>query len=263
MATKQPAPVKEISVEEKLRALMNLQIVDSRVDRIRTVRGELPLEVEDLEAELEGLQTRIQKKKDEIAQLDAEIQGKKNLMNEAAILITKYEQQQNNVRNNREFDSLSKEIEYQSLEIQLAEKRIKEFKARIDLFEEDIKGYAVRLEERTADLGHKKTELDAIIAETQKEETSLVAFSEKFEAHIEERYLSAYRRIRGNAFNGLAVVAINRDSCGGCFNMIPPQRQLDIAQRKKVIVCEHCGRILVDNLLAEEESEKINAMINS
>jgi predicted nucleic acid-binding Zn-ribbon protein len=145
----------------------------------------------------------------------------------------------------------------------LNEKRIKEFKARIDLFEEDIKGYAVRLEERTADLTHKKTELDAIIAETQKEETSLVAFSQQFEAHIEDRYLSAYRRIRGNAFNGLAVVAIDRDSCGGCFNMIPPQRQLDIAQRKKVIVCEHCGRILVDNLLAEEESEKINGMINS
>lgn len=257
MATKQPVTTKETSVEDKLRALMDLQIVDARIDRIRTLRGELPLEVEDLENELEGLKTRIQRKKDEIAQLESEIQAKKNLIKDALALISKYEQQQMNVRNNREFDTLTKEIEYQSLEIQLAEKRIKEFKSRIELFQQEIANYEAKLAERNSDLEIKRAELDVIIAETESEEQELLTHSQKFEANIEERYLSAYKRIRQNTFNGLAVVGISRGACGGCFNVIPPQRQLDIAQRKKIIVCEHCGRILVDQLLGEEETEKI------
>jgi uncharacterized protein len=261
MSKKSAVAPKDLTVEEKLRALMDLQIVDSRIDKIKTIRGELPLEVEDLEAEIEGMETRIKRKKSEITQLEAEINGKKNLMREAATLITKYEAQQLNVRNNREFDSLSKEIEYQSLEIQLAEKRIKEFRARIDLFEQEIEGYVTRLEERKADLSHKKGELDAIIAETQKDEEKLQNFSTTFSGHIEDRYLTAYKRIRSNSFNGMAVVPIERNACGGCFNMIPPQRQLDIAQRKKIIVCEHCGRILVDAELHSDEIDKVDDMI--
>ena len=173
------------------------------------------------------------------------------------MLISKYEQQQGNVRNNREFDSLSKEIEYQSLEIQLAEKRIREFNARIEVLKEELASFEEKRAERQANLDLKREELDAIVAETQKDEEALLQKSQAFEAQIEERYLNAYKRIRGNAVNGLAVVHIDRDSCGGCFNTLPPQRILDIALRKRINQCEHCGRILVDSELASEENERL------
>lgn len=252
---------KEMTVEEKLRTLFDLQQIDSRIDKIRTLRGELPLEVQDLEDEIAGLDTRIQRQKEEVKKLEGEISAKKTLIKEAGALIAKYEQQQMNVRNNREFDSLSKEIEYQNLEIQLAEKRIKEFKAKIELVNVNIEELESKHEDRNQNLTHKKGELDAIISETQREEQDLLDKSASFEALVEDRYLAAYKRIRSNSFNGLAVVAIERDSCGGCFNKIPPQRQLDIAQHKKIIVCEHCGRVLVDVMLASEEIDKIDDML--
>lgn len=252
---------KEASVEEKLRALFDLQQVDSRIDKIRTIRGELPLEVQDLEDEIAGQETRITKQREEVDGLEEEITNKKNAIKESQSLIKKYEQQQMNVRNNREFDSLSKEIEYQNLEIQLSEKRIKEFKLKIDMVKKNIEELEKKMEDRKTDLNHKKAELDDIIAETQKDEESLIKYSKDFEKNIEERYLSAYKRIRKNSFNGLAVVSIERDACGGCFNKIPPQRQLDIAQRKKILVCEHCGRVLADAVLASEEVEKIDKLL--
>lgn len=255
------ANLKEVTVEEKLRALFDLQQVDSRIDRIRTIRGELPLEVQDLEDELMGLETRIEKQKEEIANLDQEIADKKNTVKDSQALIKKYEQQQSNVRNNREFESLAKEIEYQNLEIQLAEKRIKEFKAKIEMVKKTVDDLEDKYKDRKNDLKHKKSELDDIIAETEKDEQKLIKYSEEFEKNIEERYLTAYKRIRKNSFNGLAVVSIERDACGGCFNKIPPQRQLDIGQRKKILVCEHCGRILVDSLLGSEEAERIDKLI--
>lgn len=235
-----------LSVEEKLTALYNLQQVDSKIDKIRQIRGELPLEVQDLEDDVEGLETRIQKFTDEVNGLEDSIVERKNIMKDALAQIKKYEEQQNNVRNNREFESLNKEIEFQQLEIQLSEKKIKEFKANIEQKNEIIEVAKNELEERKKDLDAKKAELDDIIAETQKEEENLQKESKKAEGQIEDRLLIAYKRIRSNARNGLAVVTIQRDSCGGCFNKIPPQRQLDIRMRKKVIVCEHCGRILVD-----------------
>lgn len=264
MAKKVSATVlnpKEMSVEEKLRALYDLQLIDSKIDRIRTVRGELPLEVQDLEDEIAGSETRIKKMKDEFASLEAEISHRKNAIKDSQALIKKYEQQQANVRNNREFDSLSKEIEYQNLEIQLAEKRIKEHKVKIEMIKKNVEELEKKLAERKEDLKHKKEELDDIIAETEKEEQILLEKSKEFEKFIEDRYLTAYKRIRSNSFNGLAVVTIERDSCGGCFNKIPPQRQIDIAQRKKILVCEHCGRIIVDPVLASEEQEKIYKFI--
>jgi uncharacterized protein len=242
----------DISVEEKLRSLYKLQIVDTQIDKIRIVRGELPLEVQDLEDELAGLQTRIDNQKTEVLQLDQSINDKKNAIKDALALIKKYESQQGNVRNNREFDSITKEIEYQTLDIQLSEKRIKEFKAGIDAKNELIEAARITLEERTKDLEDKKAELADIVAETEKDEQKLVEESKKASSKIEDRLLVAYRRIRDNASNGLAVVTIQRDACGGCFNKIPPQRQMDIRLRKKIIVCEYCGRVLVDPEIAGE-----------
>ncbi len=261
MAKKEATVAKDLTIEQKLRALFDLQLVDSRIDKIRTIRGELHLEVQDLEDEIAGLDTRVQKQKQELTSLEHEIVGKKNAIKESQSLIKKYEQQQQNVRNNREFDSLSKEMEFQNLEIQLAEKRIKEFKFKIEGVKAAIDELTSKHDDRKNDLKHKKAELDDIIEETKKEEDSLQKLSNEFEKNIEDRYLTAYKRIRHNSFNGMAVVAVERDSCGGCFNKIPPQRQLDIAQRKKIIVCEHCGRVLVDLVLASEESEKIDKKI--
>jgi len=242
----------DLSVEEKLKALYSLQKVNSEVDKIRTLRGELPLEVQDLEDEIAGLQTRIEKYQDEVKNLESAVATKKNEIVEAQSLIDKYKEQQNNVRNNREFESLAKEIEYQTLEIELCEKRIKEFtnqsKEKNDIIEESRK----TLDERTNDLNDKKSELDEIIKDTEKEEELLLKKREDYEAIIEERLLTAYKKIRKNARNGLAVVTVERDACGGCFNKIPPQRQLDIRSRKKIIVCEYCGRILVDTDLSTE-----------
>ena len=236
----------EITVEEKLKALYNLQKIDSEIDRIRTIRGELPLEVQDLEDDIEGLETRLQKLTDEVNGLEDTIVERKNMITDALAMIKKYEEQQGKVRNNREFDSLSKEMEYQNLEIQLCEKKMNEARTNIEAKNELTEVAKGNLAERQIDLNHKKSELDGIIAETQKDEEKLEKDSAKARKIIEERLLFAYSRIRDNSLNGLAVVKVERSACGGCFNKIPPQRQLDISLRKKVIVCEHCGRVLVD-----------------
>ena len=248
---KKSAEVAEMSVAEKLKALYDLQLVDTAIDKIRILRGELPLEVQDLEDEIEGLQTRVSKYDDDVESLEKSINGKKQEISNAQDLIKKYEEQQNNVRNNREYDSLSKEIEFQTLEIELCEKRIREFSGQIDEKKVVIDESKGVLDERKLDLENKNKELDDIIAETKKEEGVMEKKSAQLEAIIEERLTSAYNKIRGNARNGLAVVPVERDACGGCFNKIPPQRQLDIASRKKIIVCEYCGRILVDPKISE------------
>jgi len=237
----------EISVEERLRALYSLQLVDSEIDKIKTLRGELPLEVQDLEDEIAGLETRLGNLRDEVTNLEKSVTKKNNEITDAEALIKKYEEQQKNVRNNREFDSLSKEIEYQNLEIELYNKKIREFNFQMDEKKVLIGESEASLADRQADLDNKKSELDEIISDTQKEEEGLYKKSDKIQAIIEDRLLTAYKRIRSNARNGLAVVSIQRDACGGCFNQIPPQRQLDIKSRKKIIVCEYCGRILVDD----------------
>lgn len=237
---------KDISIEEKLRALHELQSVVSDVDKIKTLRGELPLEVQDLEDEITGLKTRIVNLEDETKSLETAIKNKKVAIKDSEALIKKYGEQQNNVRNNREFDSLSKEIEFQTLEIELSEKRIKEFTAEMEEKKAAIDSSKSLLKEREEDLDRKKNELDEITQETRIEEEKLKSKAEKIESFIEPRLLTAFKRIRKNARNGLAVVTIQRDACGGCFNKIPPQRQMDIANRKKIIVCEYCGRILVD-----------------
>jgi predicted nucleic acid-binding Zn-ribbon protein len=248
---KKSAEVAEMSVAEKLKALYDLQLVDTAIDKIRILRGELPLEVQDLEDEIEGLQTRVSKYDDDVESLEKSINGKKQEISNAQDLIKKYEEQQNNVRNNREYDSLSKEIEFQTLEIELCEKRIREFSGKIDEKKVVIDESKGVLNERKLDLENKNKELDDIIEETKKEESVMEKKSATLEAIIEERLTSAYNKIRGNARNGLAVVPVERDACGGCFNKIPPQRQLDIASRKKIIVCEYCGRILVDSKISE------------
>ena len=240
------AKTEEISVEEKLRTLFELQQIDSKIDKIKTVRGELPLEVRDLEDFVAGLETRIGNFTEELKTLDESIVEKKNVIKEAQALIKKYETQQGKVRNNREFDSLTKEMEFQNLEIQLAEKRIKEYKANIISKKEIAEQSEEELTSRQKDLKIKKKELEEIVAETEKEEAALLKKSKNSEAIIDERLLNAYKRIRSNVMNGLGVVTVERDACGGCFNKIPPQRQLDIRLHKKIIVCEHCGRILVD-----------------
>jgi hypothetical protein len=249
---------KELSVEEKLQALYNLQKVDSEVDKIKILRGELPLEVQDLEDEIAGLQTRIEKLEVELKDNDTAINNKNNEIEEAKALIKKYEEQQNNVRNNREFDALTKEVEFQNLEIELCEKKIREFKFRIDEINKTFNNSKSFIEERTKDLEHKKDELDEITKETQKEEDDLNKKSEEIAATIDERLVIAYKRIRSNARNGLSVVTVERDACGGCFNKIPPQRQLDIRMRNRITVCEYCGRILVDKdiEIPMEELEK-------
>lgn len=245
------ASTKEATVAEKLDALYALQMIDSQIDKIRTIRGELPLEVQDLEDDVEGLETRINNLQEEAKELETEVADRKNAVKDAETAIAKFKEQQNNVRNNREFESLAKEIEFQELEIKLHDKRSKEAKIKITSKKEVLDETIARLELRKGDLATKKGELDEIIAETQKEEDALLAQSDKAKAGIDERLISAYSRLRENAKNGLAVVSIDRDSCGGCFNKIPPQRQMDIEARKKVTVCEHCGRIIVPQVVTE------------
>ncbi|MCB0470835.1 MAG: hypothetical protein KDC51_10055, partial [Flavobacteriaceae bacterium] len=237
----------EVTVEERLRALYDLQLIDSRIDEIRNVRGELPLEVRDLEDEVAGLNTRLEKLVDSLETIDAEINARKNLIEESKTLIKKYAEQQKNVRNNREYNSLTKEVEFQELEIQLAEKHIKEFKAQIEQKKEVIAETKERLKERETHLKHKKGELNEILAETEKEEQALIKKSEEYQNQIEERLVKAYKRIRSNVKNGLAVVPIERGASGGSFFTIPPQIQMEIASRKKIITDEHSGRILVDS----------------
>jgi predicted nucleic acid-binding Zn-ribbon protein len=254
------ATTKELSVEDKLRAIYDLQIIDTRIDEIRNVRGELPLEVEDLEDEVTGLSTRLDKLKSDLVLIEEQIKTKKNAIDEHQAAIKKYTTQQKEVRNNREFNSLTKEVEFQELEIQLAEKQIKELKATIEHKKEVIATSKEKLDQKTLHLKHKKAELNDIMAETQKEESFLTEKSAEYEALIEERLLAAYKRIRSSVRNGLAVVSIERGASAGSFFTIPPQIQVEIAARKKIITDEHSGRILVDSTLAEEEKEKMQKL---
>ena len=251
------ATTKELSVEEKLRALYDLQIIDTRIDEIRNVRGELPLEVEDLEDEVAGLTTRLEKLQNDLVTIEDNIKAKKNAIENHQAAIKKYTEQQKDVRNNREFNALTKEVEFQELEIQLAEKQIKELKASIEHKKEVVSNPKEKLEQKTTHLKHKKAELNDIMAETQKEESFLMEKSAEYEGQIEERLLAAYKRIRSSVRNGLAVVSIERGASAGSFFTIPPQTQVEIASRKKIITDEHSGRILVDASLADEEKEKM------
>ena len=256
------AKKKEITVEQRLRALYDLQLIDSRIDEIRNVRGELPLEVRDLEDEVAGLNIRLDKLVSNLETVDNDITSKKNSIEESKALMKKYAEQQKNVRNNREFNSLTKEVEFQELEIELAEKHIKEFKVQIEQKKVVVAETKERVKERENHLKHKKSELDAILAETEKEEKALIGKSEDYKKQIEERLVAAYNRIRTNVKNGLAVVPIERGAAGGSFFTIPPQVQVEIAARKKVITDEHSGRILVDAALADEQKAKMEKMFS-
>jgi predicted nucleic acid-binding Zn-ribbon protein len=256
------ATTKELSVEEKLRAIYDLQLIDSRIDEIRNVRGELPLEVEDLEDEVAGLSTRSEKLKKDLETIEDLIKTKKNAIDEHKESIKKYSKQQDSVRNNREFNSLTKEVEFQELEIQLAEKQIKEMKASIEHKKEIIAQSKEKLESKTNHLKHKKAELTDIMSETEKEESFLSDKSAEYRSLIEGRLLAAYDRIRSSVRNGLAVVSIERGASAGSFFTIPPQTQVEIAARKKIITDEHSGRILVDTVLAEEEKVKMEHLFS-
>ncbi len=253
---------KELTVEERLKSLYDLQKTLSEVDRIKTERGELPLEVQDLEDEIEGLQTKIGNFNDEIEQLNAIISNQKNSIEQSQSLINKYEKDQDNVRNNREYDYLTKEIEFQQLNVQSAQKKIDEASHKIEAIVEKIHIAKDQLNENTQVLSEKKGELDTIIAETKQEEEKQREKAKKLENKInnaDPRLLNAFKRIRKNARNGLGVVYVQRNACGGCFNRIPAQRQMEIKMRKKVIVCEYCGRILIDPAIAGvSESEAKN-----
>ena len=243
------ATAKELTVEEKLKSLFRLQTIDSELDQIVRLKGELPMEVSDLEDEIAGLETRTHKIDDEQKHLEEEVASKKNTIKEAEALIKKYTKQQNNVKNNREYDALTKEIELQKLEIQLSEKKINDLSDAVKVQKDFMKDAKNHIKEKKKELENKKVELEKIIAETDKDEDKHRKQSEKAQKEIngfDERMLTAYKRVRANYQNGLAVVKIERNSCGGCFNLIPPQRQAEISQRKKIIICEHCGRILVD-----------------
>jgi len=257
------AKKKEFTVEDKLRALYDLQLIDSRIDKIRSVRGELPLEVEDLEDEVAGLETRMSKVNEEIEQCTEKIKSKQNTSEHAKTMIKKYKDQQKNVRNNRAFESLSKEIEFQELEIELCDKQIKELKVKIELKNESITQSNEKINERKTHLDHKKNELEDILKETEKEENALIKKSKQFETKIDESLIISYKKIRSSVRNGLAVVAVERGASAGSFFTIPPQVQLDIASRKKLITDEHSGRILVDIELAEEESKKMGKLFTS
>lgn len=242
----------EISVEQKLKALYKLQVIDSKIDKLRAVRGELPMEVADLEDDIAGLNTRIENFKNDIKNAEEAISNNKTRITDAKALIKKYEKQLDNVKNNREFDALNKEIEIQGLEVQAAEKRIKNSQFDIENKKQQMDSVHAELEGRMQDLKNKKSELDMIVEETDKEEKLLLNGRDEASTVIEDRLLISYNKIRGSVKNGIGVAVIVRDSCGGCFAKIPPQRQSDIKQRKKILVCEHCGRVLVDNVLAEE-----------
>ena len=257
------AKKKEISVEEKLRSLFDLQIIDSRIDEIRNVRGELPLEVEDLESEIAGMDLKLEQLNSELNDFDFGIKENKNIIESANDLIAKYADKLKNVRNNREYNSIVKEEEYQQLEIQLAEKKIKELKVKIEQKKEIIDVLTEQLSVKTNHLTAKKEELNEIMQETAKEETLLMKQSAVFQEKIDDRLIVAYKRIRGSVKNGLAIVPIERGASGGSYFSIPPQVQMEIASRKKIITDEYSGRILVDAELAEEEYVKINKLIKS
>jgi hypothetical protein len=246
----------DLSIEDKLKNLYQLQTMLSEIDKIKTLRGELPLEVQDLEDEIEGLTTRIEKMQADIAGMQEEVARRKRTIQENLASIERYTQQMDNVRNNREYENLSKEIEYLQLDNQLNEKKIKETQAALENKQEDIRRCSDNVTDRRTDLNIKKSELDEIISETRAEEDKLRERSKALETTIEPRLLSAFKRIRKNSRNGLGIVYVERDACGGCFNKIPPQRQLDIRMRKKIIVCEYCGRIMIDPELAGIQQNK-------
>jgi predicted nucleic acid-binding Zn-ribbon protein len=246
MATKKAKAEQEVSVEDKLKSLFKLQSYLSEIDRIKTLRGELPLEVADLDDEIAGLGTRINNFQLEVKQLEENTKLQKGKIETSKAKIEKYNKQLDNVRNSKEYDHLSKEIEFETLEIALSEKHIREFEQEINSIKEQIKEANELLKEKTADLEHKKKELDDIVSETKAKEEKIREKAKKTETTIEPRLLTAFKRIRKNARNGLGVVPIHRGACGGCFNKIPPQKQMDIKLRKKIIVCEYCGRIMID-----------------
>ncbi len=254
------AKKKEVTIEEKLRALYDLQLIDSRIDEIRNVQGELPLEVNDLEDEVSGLNTRIANLDEDVANLETNINNKNLAIEESKSLMKKYEEQQKNVRNNREYESIEKETEYQGLEIELAEKRINEAKVKIERKNEVINATKEKLAKQEAHLTAKKEELDSILKETEKEEKLLEKKSKEYAKSIDDQLLKAYSRIRNKVKNGLAVVSVERGAAGGSFFTIPPQVQLEIANRKKITIDEYSGRILVDAELAEEEKQKIEKL---
>ena len=254
MAKKDPT---DLTVEEKLKTLYQLQAALSSIDEKRALRGELPLEVQDLEDEIEGLTTRVEKIKAEIADFQRAISQKKGEIVEAEASVARYKTQLNDVKNNREYDTLSKEIEFQTLEIELCNKKIREANARIQEKQGELADNEELIKERQGDLSIKKAELDEIVTETRAEEEKLKEKVKDLEAKIEPRLLTSFKRIRKNARNGLGVVYVQRDACGGCFNKIPPQRQLDIRMHKKIIVCEYCGRIMIDPELAGVKVDKI------
>lgn len=255
------AKTKELSVENKLKALYSLQLIDSKIDEIRNLQGELPLEVEDLEDEVTGLTKRVDKLKENLLEVEMQIKEKKNTIEEYKTTIKKYQEQQKNVRNNREYNSLTKEIEYQELEVELAEKHIKEMTVTIAHKKEVVAETSEKLNAKETHLEHKKGELATILKETEKDEEALLKKSKSFESKIEDRLLVAYKRIRNNVKNGLAVVSIERGASAGSFFTIPPQTQMEIAGRKKIIIDEHSGRILVDSALADEVKESMSKII--
>ena len=259
MAKESKKDLQDYTVEEKLKSLYQLQLIFSEIDRIKTLRGELPLEVEDLEDEVAGLRTRIANFAADIENLRLEENKRKAKIEEAKAMIEKYSEDQNNVRNNREYDLLAKEIEFQSLEVEFCEKKLRQYAAEQKNKQEEIARTEGLLEERLKDLEEKKAELDEIVSETKEEEEKLRERAKALEATIEPRLLQSFKRIRKNTRNGLGVVYVQRDACGGCFNKIPPQRQLDVKMRKKIIVCEYCGRILIDPELAGVKETSVQA----
>ena len=256
MARKDP---KELTVEEKLKALYQLQVTLSQIDEKRALRGELPLEVEDLENEVEGLSVRLDKITQEIEDLTKAVSNRKADIEEAQASVDRYNKQLGEVKNNREYDTLTKEIEFQSLEIELCNKKIREAEQRINDRIRDRERVEELIDDRERDLDDKRGELDEIMQETREEEDILKAKAKDLELKIETRLLQSFKRIRKNARNGLGIVYVQRDACGGCFNKIPPQRQLDVKMHKKIIVCEHCGRILIDPELAGVKVEAVTA----
>lgn len=252
---------KERSVEERLKALYQLQTLLSEIDRIKFLRGELPNEVKDLEDEIVRYQTRIQKFQDEIEDLKALVNVKQGEIQDRNAKIARYEEQINNVRNNREYAFLEKEKEFESLEIELAEKNIREAKVRQEAKSQDIERAKEELSDHEHNLEEKKTELEAIVSETRQDEENIRMQAKALEPLIDDYTLAAFKRIRKNARNGLGIVTVQRDACGGCFNRIPPQRQLEIKMHKKIIVCEYCGRIMIDGALAGIEEPKVEAPV--
>ena len=256
MATKKDNTSADMSVEQKLKNLYSLQTKLSEIDEIKTLRGELPLEVQDLEDEIEGLSHRLHKYEEEIEHIKGDIAQKQESIKEAQAMMTRYQSQLEDVRNNREYDNLSKEIEFQSLEIELLRKKINDAERLINLKTGDLEKGRAALQTRQQDLDQKKAELDEIVADTKADEEKLREKAKAIETTIEPRLLTAFKRIRQSSRNGLGIVYVQRDACGGCFNKIPPQRQLDIRMRKKIIVCEYCGRIMIDPELAGVKIER-------